>query len=289
MKENHLGAEEAAGLCCFFRSTYHNKPTHNWILYSHDSHNVAINSLAKALAIEVVRFRCRRCPQHFDAWINRVENNLPLSDSSKKALRAFLVPTFGDPDNKEGGPNVDHLEGFIGEWLWYFLSIENPTEAIVHIIPPGFKSTDPGGDALIIHRHGNDLLFRLWEMKKFAPRKNDSTQRIGGTVGNAYSQLNSKAVEYLARITATEQELDDKELEEFIGTLLDLWIDRSSQAAAGVSIATSSNQVSQSCFDNFGRRFPDFIQPIRLLGMLTGIEDFSIFAMKVKKHVWKGL
>ncbi|MBK8903105.1 MAG: hypothetical protein IPM53_18085 [Anaerolineaceae bacterium] len=273
----------------FFTSTCQDKETHNWILNAHNTANGDIDRLAKILAVEIVKFRCRRCPQHFNSWKNKAENDIPLSEASKSALRAFLVPTFGDPD--EGNdPNIDHLEGFVGEWLWYFICTENPIDTIIHKVPPGFKSTDPGGDALLIHRLLNDeLLFRLWEMKKFAPRKDESGQQIDATVNRAYSQLNSKALEYLARITATEQELNDPEVEEFVGKLVELWIDASPQAAAGVSIATSSEHTSQSCFDNFGLQFPRLTNPNRLLGMLTGIEDFSKFAVLVKEYVWKGL
>jgi hypothetical protein len=273
-----------------FISTFHNNRTHNWILNSHNSQIGTIENLAYALSTEIVRFRCRRCSQHFDSWRNKAENNIPLNKAAKNALRAFLVPTFGDPDHNDMIPNIDHLEGFVGEWLWYFLITENPTEPIIHIIPPGFKSTDPGGDALIIHRVINDELhFRLWEMKKFAPRATDSKQRLGTTVDKAYSQLNTNALEYLARITATEQELDCPELENFIGLLPDLWIDASPQAAAGISIATSLSHMSYNCFDDFGQQFPTFTNPIRLLGMLTCIGDFSAFTVKVKEYVWKGL
>jgi hypothetical protein len=276
-------------LSIYFNSTPHSNPTHNWILNSHNSGDASVDVLTQVFAEKIVEFRCRRCLQHFNSWKNKAENGTPLGDASKSALRAFLVPTFGNPDEKKD-PNIDHLEGFVGEWLWYFLSIENPIETIVHQVPPGFKSTDPGGDALFIHRLvNNELLFRLWEMKKFAPRKDDSTQQLRPTVNRAYSQLNSKSLEYLARITATEQELNDSELEEFVGKLVELWIDASPQAAAGVSIATSLNHASQDCFDDFGSQFPKLTNPVRLLGILTGIEDFSVFAMKVKDYIWKGL
>ncbi len=179
-------------LSSFFVSIRHNNSTHNWILNSHDSGDVTIDTLAQVLANNIVRFRCRRCLQHFESWKNKAENDIPLNDASKQALRAFLGPTFGTPDHEYREPNIDHLEGFVGEWLWYFLSIENPTETILHKVPPGFKSTDPGGDALLIHRLiGNELLFRLWEMKKFAPKATDSTQQLNSTVNRAYSQLNS--------------------------------------------------------------------------------------------------
>lgn len=275
----------------YFDSVSHSNSTHNWIRNSHNPDSATVDALAQVFAEKVVEFRCRRCPQHFNSWKNKVENGTPLDDASKSALRAFLVPTFGDPDEKRD-PDIEHLEGFVGEWLWYFLSTENPTETIVHQVPPGFKSTDPGGDAFFIHRFiDNELFFRLWEMKKYAPRKDDSTQKLRTTVNRAYSQLNSKALEYLARITATEQELEDPELEEFVGRLVELWIDASRQAAAGVSIATSLNHVSQDsdCFNDFGNQFPRFTKPVRLLGMLTDIEDFSAFAIKVKDYIWKGL
>ena len=281
---------EISGLSNCFKSIFHSEQTHNWILNHHIFEEVTIDELAQILAKEIVRFRCRRCLQHFDAWVRKVDENVPLPESSKAALRAFLGPTFGTNDNQYATPNIDHLEGFVGEWLWYFFNIEKQSDAIVHIVIPGFKSTDPGGDGLIIHRLTNgQLLFRLWEMKKFSPRAENSTQQLSATVRNAYSQLNLKATEYLARITATEQESDDSEIEEFIGMLPDLWIDSSPQASAGVSIATSLRHASENCFNDFGQQFPRFTNPVRLLGMLTGINDFSALAVKVKENVWKGL
>jgi hypothetical protein len=273
-----------------FESESHCESTHNWILNSHNPTNVSIDTLAWDIAVEIVRFRCRACLHYFDAWKDKAENGTLLNDSFQRALYAFLGPTFGTPDGQYQEPNIDHLEGFVGEWLWFFLSIENPSETIVHTLLPGFKSTDPGGDGLIIHRLPNkELFFRLWEMKKFAPRTEGSTQQLDSTVNKAYSQLDTKAAEYLARIIATEQESNDPELQDFIGNLLDLWIDASPQAAVGVSIATSSNHVSEDCFAEFGNKFPQFTDPIRLLGMLTGIEDFSLFAMKIKEFIWTGL
>ncbi len=237
----------------FFESVQNTNPTHNWTLNSHKFRDVSSDDLALAMATEIVNFRCRKCSRYFNAWKDKVENDTPLSEPSQKALRAFLTPTFGEPNEYFNGSKVDHLEGFIGEWLWYFLFLENPYEPTVYTIPPGFKSTDPGGDALTIHRNkNNEFLFRLWEMKKFSPRSAENTQRISGTVNKAYSQLNAKATEYLARIIATEHELDNPELEIFVSTLLDLWIDASYQASAGVSVATSLKHVSLNCFDDFG-------------------------------------
>ncbi|MHB0965812.1 MAG: hypothetical protein ACYC36_05085 [Bellilinea sp.] len=274
----------------FFDLTEQHAPTHNWALVSHKCQNVTLDDLAKTLAIAIVKSRCKRCEHHFQAWLAKVEKDIALPESSLAALRAFLIPTFGPPGIQFEGGQLNHLEGFIGEWLWYFLTLENPIDEIAYQIPPGFKSTDPGGDGFIVHRLPNRLLmFRLWEIKKFSPTSYDTSQRVVNTVKIAYSQLNLKALEYLARITATEQESEDPELEEFFGRLPDLWVDASPQAAAGVSIATSSNFVEEDCFDDFGTQFPRFTQPVRLRGMITGVLDFSKLSLLVQENVWKGL
>ena len=273
-----------------FDFTDNQTPTHSWVLLSHKCNDVTLEELAQALATDIVRFRCQRCEHHFQAWLNKAENNIQLPETSAAALSAFLTPTFGEPGVYFTGGRVDHLEGFVGEWLWYFLTLENPGDEIAYKIPPGFKSTDPGGDGFIVHRLPNNLLmFRLWEMKKFSPTAAVGSQRIVGTVERAYSQLNSKALEYLARITATEQEVANPELEEFLGMLPDLWVDASPQAAAGVSVATSTNFLELDCFNDFGNRFPKFTQPIRLKGMLTGVLDFSRLSVLVQEYIWKGL
>ncbi|HML41260.1 MAG TPA: hypothetical protein PKD23_11310 [Bellilinea sp.] len=274
----------------FFNLSENMGETHNWAVVSHKRENVTLGRLAKAIATAIVEFRCRRCPHHFQAWANKAEKGLPLVESSSAALKAFLTPTFGEPGSKNNKGQTDQLEGFVSEWIWYFITSENPTNQIVYQIPPGFKSIDPGGDGFIIHRlSSGTLMYRLWEMKKFAPTSDDTTQRISSTIERAYSQLNSNAMEYLARITTTEQETVNPELEEFLGLLPDLWVDASPQAAAGVSIATSFKYVESNCFDNFGARFPRFTQPVRLRGMITGVLDFSKLSLLIQEYIWKGL
>lgn len=274
----------------YFEKTDHQETTYNWILVSHDCQKATLEDLAKALAINIVTFRCKRCEHHFQAWYDKLTKDIPLPESSHSALRAFLTPTFGEPGIQFESGRIEHLEGFVGEWLWYFLTIESPDDEIVYKIPPSFKSTDPGGDGFIIHRlQDTNLMFRLWEIKKFSPTSLDTSQKINNTVERAYSQLNCKAMEYLARITATEQECTNSELEEFLGHLPDLWADGSSQAAAGISISTSIDFLEDGCFNNFGDKFPKFCRPVRLRGMLTGILDFSKLALLVQEFIWKGL
>lgn len=64
-------------------------------------------------------------------------------------------------------PPADHLEGYVSELVWYFLTKETPPDDLVRLEPLGFAATDSGGDGLAIHkRDDGELFFRLWEIKK---------------------------------------------------------------------------------------------------------------------------
>lgn len=269
----------------FFQLAESKTRTHTWTLVQHDPEDSPVDALAEVLAERIVEFRCRGCPHHFQAWKQRVKVESSLPKTSKAALEAFIRLVFGLPDNKDE-VTKDHLEGFIAEHLWYFLCMETAsTENIVRIEPPGFAATDPGGDGLIIHRILNgDLMFRLWEIKKCT-----GNSPVNSTVNTAYGQLNANALEYLARYSGIGQELQDAELSNFYGQLVELWLDAEPGAAAGISVATSANNVPARCFTTFGKQFPQFVDPVRLKGMLTAIDDFSDFACKVREFVWKGL
>lgn len=273
-----------------FRLTENAAATHTWALVSHDPAVLPADALADELADRIVRFQCRGAIQHYRAWKAKSLLGSPLSDSAKRAVEAFLAPVFGTPSNPDAVPK-DHLEGYVGQMLWYFLCEERRMqESICRIEPPGFKSTDPGGDSLVVHRlPDTTLMFRLWEMKKFVPISDASNSSVASTVNTAYSQLDGRALEYLARYTGICQEQDDPELRMLYGQLVDLWVDASEQAAAGVSVATCLSQVPQRCFETFGQRFPRFATPVRLRGMLTAIGDFAAFACRVRECIWSGL
>lgn len=274
----------------FFRQTETNASTHTWILVAHDPTKSPVEDLARELAERIVGFQCRGASHYCDVWKAKATSNVPLSNSAETALRAFLVGVFGLPGDYESIPQ-DHLEGYVGQMLWYFICDERKViDSIQRIEPPGFKSTDAGGDGLVIHHPPNsELMFRLWEMKKYVPRSSQVTSAVSSTVNTAYKQLDSKALEYLARYTAIGQELSDDELKDFYGKLVDLWVDASPQASAGVSVTTSASHVPTRCFGTFGTHFPRFTDPVRLRGMLTAIDDFATFCRKVQEEVWKGL
>ena len=122
------------------------------------------------------------------------------------------------------------------------------------------------------------------------PEKADSTAHVSGTIGTAYTQLNERAMEYLARYTKIGEKFSDKkDVALFCGQIIELWLDASPQAAVGVSVVTSAAHLPQRAFSTFGQRFPGFEQPVRLRGMLTATDNFADFADKVKEYVWKGL
>jgi len=269
----------------FFQASENVANTHSWTLTKHDMGSSDVDSLARILAELIMEHRCRGCPQYYELWKQRLGGGEGPSGSAADALRAFIEPVFGLPEKPDSVPR-DHLEGYVAEYLWYFLSLEGfAGENVVRIEPPGFTATDPGGDGLIIHRYTSvDLMFRLWEIKKCT-----GGSKVSLTVGNAYRQLNAKATEYLARYTTIGQEIPDAKLADFYGQLIDLWIDARPEAAAGVSVTTSLALVPSRCFTTFGKRFPKFANPVRLRGMLTAIGDFPEFVNKVREYVWTGL
>lgn len=281
-------------LSSFFQINSSNASTHRSVLLEHDDNVSSIDDIAKVLALAIVDFRCRGLdPCFFDAWKDRVETGSILDSQKETVLRIMLVPTFGEPYQPFTGTpkqiqgNRDHLEGFVGEWLWYFLTIETAMLDIKRIEPPGFKSTDPGADSLVIHQQSNgDLVFRLWEMKKFAPSA--PGQKVNATVTKACKQLDAKALEYLARYTVTGQELRDPELKSLYGQLVQKWVDSDPAASVGVSVVTSNDYLDIRCFRNLGTRFPKISNGL-IEGMLTGLTDFSAFAEKVREFIWKGL
>jgi len=274
----------------YFQQTENTASTHTWVLVSHDPNKAPIDALAADLADRIVSFQCRGAPQHYDTWKDQAHDGKLASDSAKQALGAFLSPVFGPPGSLDAIPS-NHLQGYIGQMLWYFLCEERQEEEFIRRIePPGFTAIDHGGDGLVIHGAPNvPMLFRLWEIKKFVPTPGASRSSVISTINTAYDQLDTKALEYLARYTATGQVVDDPEMQEFYGKLVELWIAGSDQAAAGVSVATSQAHVQNRSFDAFGQRFPRFTKPVRLRGMLTAIDDFAAFCSKVQEEVWKGL
>lgn len=270
----------------YFLASENSASTHSWTLAKHDdTGDLSVEDLAKFLAELIMEHKCRGCPQKYNLWKQHLDGGAEPSGTAREALKAFIEPVFGLPENPDF-VQQDHIEGHVAEYLWYFLSLEGLTgKNVVRVEPPGFAPTDPGGDGLIIHGSTNTvLMFRLWEIKKCS-----GTSTVSSAVGSAYKQLDARATKYLARYTAIGQEISNPRLADFYGQLVDLWIDAKPEASAGVSIATCVTRIPARCFTTFGNRFPQFINPVRLRGMLIAIQEFPTFANKVREYVWKGL
>jgi len=268
-----------------FMSTDTAESTHVWTLVSHDPSVAPMDATAATLAILTMEERCRCCPPHLAAWQERRLHGAALRTASAEALRAFVEPAFGLPESP-GSPPKDHLEGYVAELLWFFLTRETPPEPLARLEPLGFAATDSGGDGLAIHRQDSgDLMFRLWEIKK-----NTGAASVSSTVNTAYGQLKAKATKYLARYATAAQGLAlPPDMSALYSRLLDLWVDESEMAAAGIAVATSTGHLPSQCFSTFGDQFPGFISPVRLRGMLSAINDFPAFTEKVRGEVWRGL
>lgn len=229
-----------------------------------------------------MQYRCRGCPQNYLLWRQRVNGGSQLTATQKMILEAIISPAFG---LRGAERPVDHLEGLVAEHLWFFLIQEADGEPIEHIEGPGVRSTDAGGDGLVIHRLGNgDLLFRLWEMKK-ATGAGD----VASTVTEAYAQLKSRALRYLAEYTTIAATIGDDEIASFLSQMADAWVNAEQCAAVGVAVATSTDKVPERCFTTFGKQFPELTAPKRLKGMLTALGTLPDFSQQVKEEVWKGL
>ena len=77
--------------------------------------------LAQELAIRIMEYHCRGCPNLFSVWMDRLAGGPELSETYRIALaEAFIEPVFGLPDNPDKVP-IDHLEGYVSQMLWYFL------------------------------------------------------------------------------------------------------------------------------------------------------------------------
>lgn len=269
----------------YFELTENPAETHVWVLRHRADEPVPIRALANELADLIVQHRTHRNAQHYAAWRTRFDGGVSPPPASATLLRALLKPAVGMADD-DPEFSTEHLEGFVSEHLWYFLAKEAADwEPVVRIEPPSFSVTDQGGDALIIHETAaGQYMFRLWEIKKFTGQG-----EVSDTVGRAYTQLDSRAMEYLARYVASEPTLRGGALEDFYGQLMDLWIDADPAAAAGVAVSTSCEKIPDRCFTTFGDRFPRLTNPVRLRGMLTAVGDFKVFAKLVQEAVWKGL
>ena len=150
----------------------------------------------------------------------------------------------------------------MAELLWNRLIQERlvcrDRRRLVHAHPVKPDPLEPGGDGLVVYEtDAGILVFRLWEIKK-----HDSANAISATIGRASRQLSSRGQEYLAKLAGPETLEQAGPLGELYADLVELWLDGSDRAGAGVSVGTSAQHAPSRprAFRSIATAFPRFAQ-----------------------------
>jgi hypothetical protein len=260
--------------------TLHRDPTHHWVEARLPDANRA--SAALLVATHIARVRCGGAPQYFDAWLARHGGGAPHSQDLLDCLVAMVASeSIGLPPD---GASDQHIEGFVAEHIWHLLTMENALTfgVPVRVDGPDWSVTDSGGDGLAIHRVNGTLVFRLWESKAHTA---DGTVR--DVVNGACRQVDSNALRYLARFSKVGQGLADPDLQQFYGSLLELWRAAAREAGGGISVATASDATGD-CFGNY-RSYWAFAYDDQRQGLVITIDDYAAFAKQVRQELWNGL
>lgn len=267
----------------YLTSDVRNCVTYSWSRHTLEGEESA-EEAARLVALRIMAYRCRNRPDRFEAWLQRFWGGAAPTGLIKRSLEIIIQTAVG----LEAEPRSQaHVEAFVAEHVWFFLAEDFQTQdSLIAIEGPSVDVTEPGADGLVIHRLPNgSLMFRLWEIKKHSGSSHTSaTARI------AYSQIDAKAERYLNKVSLTGQyKSSTPEVERFYALLMDLWMAADPSASAGVAIVTSGRSVPTRAFTRFPDRFPRFVTPQRLRGLVAGLADFPNFATRVQSAIWRGL
>jgi hypothetical protein len=244
---------------------------------------------AQLLADDAMRIRCGDSPV-LARWRARRDGGPPLTGSAARTVRAYTGIGFGQPED-EATANEDHLQGLVAELLWNRLIQERlvcrDKRRLVHAHPVKPDPLEPGGDGLIVYETPDGtLVFRLWEIKK-----HDGTGRLSATIRRASMQLSSRGQEYLAKLAGPETVEQAGPLGELYADMVELWLDGSERAGAGVSVGTSAQHAPGGplAFRSIVTAFPGFATTGQREGIIVAVPDFPEFARRVREIVWSGL
>lgn len=236
--------------------------------------------LVEAIAIGLVAYRLRQRPRAFRAWLLALRGG-SLPDRHKPLIRQFIGSAFGEPSKSKP---LNHLYGFVAEHILTELLkvVDYGLGTPVHLEQHEWSVTDPGGDSVAVYHMETDLHFRIWESKATT----GATVNPKTVVGEASSQLDLRAWEYLARWSTVAQRMDDENLATFFVQMPDLWSNGDPRAGAGVAIATHVTKPTDACFAGLVGKFnlPDCNKH----GSLLLATDFAALAQSVRSLVWKG-
>ncbi|HEY8272859.1 MAG TPA: hypothetical protein VIG33_18340 [Pseudobdellovibrionaceae bacterium] len=262
------------------------KPTAAGYVWVRQSHGNLVHqqALADDLAVHIVRSKFSSATHIFQAWSQKHTTGQANAAPMKQILEATIKVCIGT----QAQPKVvDHRQGWVAEHLWYFLVKGSyPDGNVAMVFDVGMSPTDPGGDGLVIHRTGQDtFIFRLWEIKKVAGETDPNA-----TISRASGQLEEQGLAYLSRYVVNSQEKDLPQAEkEFINLLMDKWVAKSDDSAAGVSVVCSAAKLTNPSFASLSTKFPKFSSNGTLEGRTVDLEDFVSFCEMVCESLWKGI
>ena len=257
-----------------------------WLLGHLEPTRIAdLDASAWVLAREIMKIRSGPSTA-FALWEARASGGPPHSPRDRRVVEPFVLPVFGSPSNPK---DEQHLQGYVAESLWFRLAAEiaaadTSGRKLVHLEPPGFMVSEPGGDGLAVYEvSGGALVFRLWEVKKHV-----SVQHLSRTIGRACDQLADNAEAYLAKLVSTAESKPEP-LRQMYAELVELWVDEDARSGVGVSVATSAAHAPRrKSFGTLATKFPRFSRGQRE-GLIVAIGDFAAFAAAVRGYVWSGL
>lgn len=244
---------------------------------------------AQLLADDAMVIRCGNAPA-LEYWRARRDGGPPQTGTRKVAVETFASIGFGLPASPD---NEDHLQGHVAELLWNRVIAERRVcldgRRLLRAHPVKADPLEPGGDGLVIYKTtAGVLVFRLWEVKKHEPAQ---AGRVSGTIRRASRQLSSRGKEYLAKLVGPGTLDNDGPIGDLYANLVELWLDNSDRAGAGVSVGTSTEHAPArpTAFRSIATAFPAFNQPGQTEGIVVAVPDFSAFAARVREVVWSGL
>jgi hypothetical protein len=212
-------------------------------------------------------------------------------EGAAAAVRAYAGIGFGLPGTPDGDTEQHHLQGLVAELLWNRLIQERlvcrDDRRLVHAHPVKADPLEPGGDGLVIYEtDGGTLVFRLWEIKK-----HEAQSKISATIRRASKQLSSRGQEYLAKLAGPETVEQPGPLGALYAEIVELWLDGSDRAGAGVSVGTSVQHApgKPDAFKSLADTFPHFTRAGQRESIIVAIPDFPGFAQRVREIVWSGL
>lgn len=238
-------------------------------------------ALAWLIAQAVMERRCGASAA-LETWRTAALRGTKLTGTHRDVVAAFVVGVFGVPERPTS--EDDHLIGHIAEWLWYLNALETIswTRSIELLEPPKFNVTEPGADGFVVFSDTatGQTSYRLWEIKKHT-----GNSHVSSTIGTAYTQLTTNAMRYLAQQVSVHSDQPGA-VGDLCKQLVDLWVECSDRAGAGVGVASGTTSPPTRCFTTMGNHFPGFIAAGQLEGLLLVIEDFEGLAREVRSYLW---